>query len=633
MRHVTPLDRLRYAFDNTMSRGTPALVAWLGIVSLALVLASGAFVALADLRPAGEEAPLGFAEAAWQSLMRTLDAGTMGGDAGWPFRFAMFGVTLGGVFLVSALIGVIGSGIEARIETLRKGRSFVIETDHTLILGFSQKVFTILPELVIANENRRDAVVVLLADRDKVEMEEEIAAKVPDLKNTRLVVRSGNPCDMDDLAIVNPGDARSIIVLRAEGDDDDHAVVKILLALLNGPFRQGRELRIVTEVCDARSLPTIDLLGRGAVRAIHSDDVIARIMVQTTRQSGLSVLFVDLLDFGGDEIYFQDEPALAGRSFREALFLYEDSSVIGIARAAGEVTLNPPMETRFAPGDRVIAIARDDDKVVLNGRPRPVDESLLAPRADPPPRRPEKHLVIGWNRQAERILEEMNEYAAPGSLVVVAAECDKPRGFPELKARLTNIDPTFVQADLTRREILEGIDPTRFDGVIALAGRAFGDPQAADARTLVILLNLRDIVERRGARVNIVSQMHDEQNRRLAEVTKVDDFVVGDKLVSLLMTQVAENHRVLDVFRDLFDARDAEIYLKPAREFVATGRELDYRTLVTAAARRGETAIGYRSVALAHDPDRAYGIRLNPPKSERLTLAPDDRVIVIGKEE
>ncbi len=49
-----------------------------------------------------------FSEVAWMSLLRTLDSGTMGGDTGSPFfLFMMLLVTFGGVFVVSALIGVI----------------------------------------------------------------------------------------------------------------------------------------------------------------------------------------------------------------------------------------------------------------------------------------------------------------------------------------------------------------------------------------------------------------------------------------------------------------------------------------------------------------------------------------------
>ena len=53
-------------------------------------------------------------------LMRTLDAGTMGGDSGsWPFLFSMFAVTIGGVFIVSTLIGVLTTGVEGKLEELR----------------------------------------------------------------------------------------------------------------------------------------------------------------------------------------------------------------------------------------------------------------------------------------------------------------------------------------------------------------------------------------------------------------------------------------------------------------------------------------------------------------------------------
>ena len=49
-----------------------------------------------------------------------------------------------------------------------------------------------------------------------------------------------------------------------------------------------------------------------------------RMIVQTRRQSGISVVYTDLLDFGGDEIYFREEPALAGKTFGEAQHAFED---------------------------------------------------------------------------------------------------------------------------------------------------------------------------------------------------------------------------------------------------------------------------------------------------------------------
>ena len=86
--------------------------------------------------------------------MRTIDTGTVAGDTGWSFRLVAFTITLGGIFIVSALIGVLASGLEGRLGDLRRGRSQVVETGHTVILGWSPQVFSIVSELAFANRHR-----------------------------------------------------------------------------------------------------------------------------------------------------------------------------------------------------------------------------------------------------------------------------------------------------------------------------------------------------------------------------------------------------------------------------------------------------------------------------------------------
>lgn len=130
-------DRIRYYFENTMSEGSTAVIKWLGLVSLFMVLVLGIVIVIfgisADPSPEGTE--LGFIEGAWQSLMATLDSGTMGGDEGWAFRAVRFIATLGGIFLISILIGTISAGIDEQLDRLKKGRSKVLESNHTLILA------------------------------------------------------------------------------------------------------------------------------------------------------------------------------------------------------------------------------------------------------------------------------------------------------------------------------------------------------------------------------------------------------------------------------------------------------------------------------------------------------------------
>src|SRR5688500_1256823 len=235
--------RLRYEFDKSMAAGPVALIGWLAILSLILIAIAAAVLTLLSIAPEGA-GPLDFGEAMWAALMRTLDAGTMGADAGWAFRVVMLAVTLGGIFVVATLIGVLSSGIEGKLDELRKGRSEVLENDHTIILNWSASIFDIISELTIANQSRRRPRIVIMADRDKVEMEDEIAQKVPNLRNTRIVCRSGDPTDLSDLAIASPRTSRSIIIVSPEAEDPDSRVVKTILALVNDPRRREAKYQI-----------------------------------------------------------------------------------------------------------------------------------------------------------------------------------------------------------------------------------------------------------------------------------------------------------------------------------------------------------------------------------------------------
>lgn len=103
--------RLRYEFDKSMAGGSIALIGWLAVISLVVIIIAGAFLALTQIAPEGGQ-PVSFVEGAWESLMRTMDAGTMGGDLGWSFRGVSLFVTIAGIFVFSALIGVLSSGLE-----------------------------------------------------------------------------------------------------------------------------------------------------------------------------------------------------------------------------------------------------------------------------------------------------------------------------------------------------------------------------------------------------------------------------------------------------------------------------------------------------------------------------------------
>jgi len=621
--------RLQYAFDNLMAAGAPAMIALLTALSALVIGFASLLVILFGLAPEGSP-PITFGEAAWMSLMRTLDAGTMGSDTGTGLRLVMFFVTIGGVFIVSTLIGVLGAAVQTRLDDLRKGRSLVLEQGHTVILGWSPQIFTILAELIEANANQKRAAIAILADRDKVEMEDELRARLPKRKTTRIICRSGQPNDPTTIEIVNPRAARSIIILPPEEDSPDNFVIKTILSITNHPNRRPESYNIVTQLQQPASLDAARILSqRDTLGALFSGDLIARIVAQTSRQSGLSAIYTELLNFSGDEIYIQEEPALSGRRYAEALAAYEDSCVLGLMLADGTARLNPPMQTRIAPDDKLIALTADDDTLRLAGLKAPaIPPDLIQPAAPPPPALPEKALLLGWNACAPDIIRHLDSYASPGSLLQVVASPERAEEIRACRPQRQRLE--FQPGDTASRALLDALRPELYDHVIVLADTSL-TAQQADARTLMTLLHLRDIATQASKPFSIVSEMLDLRNRQLAEITRVDDFIVSEHLLSLMTAQLSESPALKPVFEELFSAEGMEIYLKAVAGYVKTGQPVNFYTVLEAASRRGETALGYRLAAQHDDAAQAYGVHLNPRKSTPITFAPEDKIIVLAE--
>ena len=622
MNKPTFSERFRYWFDNWMSRGTLALMALLGIATVVLVLVVGVIVAIFRQTP-DDDPERSFGDILWGNLMRTLDPGTMGGDSGWGFRIFMLIITIGGLIIVASLIGIISGAFDSKVEELRKGRSKVLEKDHTLILGWNSKVFPIVSEICIANESRRNAVIVVLADKDKVEMEDELRAMVGKTGKTKIICRTGDPMNLTDLEIANPANARSIILLAGDDSPDPDAdVIKTALALTNNPRRKAEKYHIVGELEDAASLEAATLVGRDEAHWVLGDDLIGRITVQSCRQSGLSVVYSELLDFDGDEIYFTEQPSLYGKTYFDAQLAFVDCTVMGLVKA-GSVILNPAADTRYESGEQLIVIAEDDSAIRLATPGVPDAAAVSTTKALKP--KPERTLVLGYNSGLTRMLEELNEYVATGSKVTVLADVDKP-DFP----KFDNLTIEFRRGDSTNRAILDSLKVESFNHIIVLAYKGL-DIQRADGKTLITLLQLRDIEDRAGVDLNIVSEMLDDRNRELAEVTNADDFIVSDKLISLMLSQVSENRKLTQVFDDLFSSVGSEVYLLPVEQYVAPGTAVNFYTVLEAARRRGETALGYRVAANAHKSDKGYGVTVNPVKTETVTFSAGDKIIVLAE--
>ena len=622
-------ERLRYAFDNLLSRGSIALLGWLIVIGAVVVL-SVSFITWET----GYASQPTLADQIWTFLVTTLISWDPTEGLPWPTRVSMLILILFNLFTVSIIIGVIVAGIEGKLYQLRRGRSQVLESDHIVILGWSTQVFPILSELLLIDDDRVPVTVVILGDKDKVEMEEEVRTRIRKNRRIRVICRQGVATDLIDLRITNLDRAKSIIILPPEqSGHPDTSIIKTLLALSNNPERRLEPYRIVTEIQNPKNLQIAETVGKDRVEFVLTGDFIARIIAQICRQPGLSRVYLELLSFAGNEIYFDPVTTLAGETFAESIFAYENAIVIGYCPEEGYPCLKPLPNTILREGDQMIVIANNYRKIKFWENRERIKFSEQSLSNKTVGKKPEKFLILGWNEQAETIIQKLDAYVCLGSVATVIADESviAPETNPKLQ-RLQHLSVMFQSGDITDRQLLNRLPLRVIDHIILLAYSDDLDAEEADGITLTSLLHLRQIAKEGGYHFSITSEMMDSRNQQLATIAQVDDFIVSDRLTSLMISQIAENPLCSDVINELLEPNGCEIYLKPISNYIQLHQPVSFYTLMKAAQEKQEIAIGYRCSNQGTQEFQGYGIVLNPPKSVPIQFSERDRLIVIGED-
>jgi hypothetical protein len=638
--------RIRYRFDNFMARGGRSIFALMLIgflAALGLLMVLRAIVALFVPPESGG----GWGWNAFLTFLQMTEPGAMAEEAGagwWHRGLAVVsGVT--GLVLVATLIAFVTTGLDRRLHDLRKGRSRVEEEGHTLLLGWEdQRVVEIVRELVVANESVDRRAVVILAEEGKEHMDDYLAMMVPDTRTTVLVTRSGSPSSIHNLDLTAADAAAAAIVLascpevalESEKGESDARVVKTLLAL-RSRSRNGHPLPVVAEVFDPSIRSLISELGSGAMMTLDSHDILSRVLVQTSRSPGLSVVYDELLSFEGNEIYFTEADS-AGITFGDVAFHYPQAVPMGIETPDGTIAMNPDPGTVLGASDRLLVLAEDDSTISFHREPviRPDRRRPAGGRLPPSP---ERYLIVGHTPALPMVLAELSRYLLAGSTVDImpcrGQKMDEAC-LQQLGETVSGIEVRCIALNPLDPDTWQHVAPASYQSIILLSDcdQAKKPDQTDSEAILVLLLIRRAMGGGASSKTTIVTELVDSANQPLATSAGVYDFVISSRLVSMLLAQVAEQPGMHRVFADLFDEEGSEIYLKPASLYVEDlPSELAFADLMIAAQARKEVCLGVRIAADEGRADRNFGVWLAPPKVERLTLTPDDRVVVLAEDD
>jgi len=253
--------------------------------------------------------------------------------------------------------------------------------------------------------------------------------------------------------------------------------------------------------------------------------------------------------------------------------------------------------------------------------------------------------MIGWNLKATHIIMELDELVAKNTNLIVATKfLPEEEDLINLRKNLKNIEIAFLEGDTTDRKFLESLTivQSNFKRVLILGYSEEFEQSQADSQTLITLLHIRDIIEKEKnllkkekseepEEIQIVTEILDSRNQDLANRATPDDFIVSSRFVAMILAQLSyqKNFRIFN----LFSSDRQQIFLKLASNYVPLNETINFATIVEAASRKGEAAIGYQIKNEGHYPQKNYGCYLNPDKSENINFKKYDRIIVFSDSE
>ena len=647
--------RLRYRFDTFMTQGDGSMFKALTVTFVAVFLLIGILrgALLLLLPEVGlQHDGIGFLGNLYITFLEITGPGNMAQDIYSSAAYKFFAVMAGiaGIVMLSALIAFITISLNQKINELKRGRSKVVEEGHILVLGWNeQRIIETVRELSIANKSEKDACVVILADKDKQQMDDVLRLRVRDTGTTRIVTRSGDiskPTNLDMVSI----DASSSVIILANCDDTDDAerksssdakAIQTILATMGNEIVND-EFNVVVEIFNPTHREIVRSSFPKYIVTVNTSDVLAKLLVQTSRSVGLSVVYDEILSFDGCAFYFIDAE-WSGRKFGEISYHFQDGVPMGIRDADGNITMNPSADNVLEPNDEILILADDFSSINF-------EEMAVAVPADHPlsglqqERRVESELMIGWTLKSPAMIREFANYITAGSRIQILLKNpsdEQIAGIRALDEELESVGVGLIKKDCLSTEDLLSVKPFEYDNIIVLAGNGSRgldvDAAQIDSENIVALLLLRRIFSQypnESRNTRLIAEILDAQNEALVTRAGVQDVIISNRLVSMIMAQISESRDIQKVYDEIFQEEGSEIYLKPASlYFEKLPLQVSFADMMAIGQKRDEVCIGVKIKALETDKENNNGITLNPDKNTVYELRAGDSLVVLAEDD
>lgn len=559
----------------------------------------------------------GFLSAIWDSLSYTVNAeipASGDGSTGYLILITIGAVI--GLLFTSALIGIISSAIEDRLTLLRRGNSLVLESNHIVILGFRPGEYTLISQLVLANEGK-SACLLIAEAMERDEMERLLRENISVPGNIKIICRNVDIGDPTSLKICSIPTCQTVVINVMEDNRVQKALLAVSAVLSREPAK-GHPIHLVATVSKKQALLPEQAMDCGRRIMLQTDNMIARIISHACTQPGLSEAFLDVFNFEGSELYFYNMPEAVGKQFGELVGRLDGAVPIGISRKR-RILLNPSPVEIIRGEDTLLLFAESDTSANLTTA-RVEAASYQSMEKRPLPERTGKVVLIGCNEVVDTLLRELPEAIRD----VLIAGIDEPTWNALQSTYLhSKRDLTLFSEDISQPEALEAL--VCHANYVVLLSDSKLDDEAADMKSIQLLLRLREIKRKLNLHFTITAEMRRESNHNLVAGGDPTDFIIASDMSSMVLAQLAKTPKLYPVFQELLSNEGNEFYLKSAAAFDCVGMEMCVRSL-----RLKLLSYGYILLGYLNEDSGMRKAHINPGLNETVSLGERDSLIVLG---
>ena len=436
-------------------------------------------------------------------------------------------VVIGMILFSGMIIATVTTALRTYIDKKSKAKGKIIVNNHFVILNWSSKVPEMIYNLMLKGFKHN---IVILSDKDKEYVDAELKSlfltnDVKKKMKTNLIIKEGDSLLRGNLEDISIEEASQICVMSKEGMvdlDDDNVVnsdllnLKIILKL--GSFKLKEDCQIVVETDSEEARQQIDGLSRKLaslrklnITALSFNKKIGQIIAQSLVMPQMSSLYSELFSFEGSQFYSLES----------------------------EQSIDEFMRTHYD----AIPVHKDGQLFVLSNN--------------------EKHCAKTREQEYyhEHAFEKAKEQPSLSASIFIIGDNNKSKFLLNSLARSKeygDFDFTYKHyGKMEIKELIADLKETEGERKVLILSDDKVSSDSYDANVFVSLIELSKAFPTK-ERITYITELLDSRNLSSAKDFSIQNTIISNKMMSILITQLALNKSSKKFFEKVLTVSNAK---------------------------------------------------------------------------